>query len=160
MSLISVYYRHNFHANVPITFSFNGTLENIINGMIIHHHHNHGTLHGGIGNPGFAPPCNCYFDNVFRFSSLPHGSTYTEYVVSTDPFIAGAYRLIISSGQYIVEQNQIVSPICYFTDDHYNTYYKLFIYQPIIQTFNDDGTSVSTTTGLYGSTHMIFHDPD
>jgi hypothetical protein len=117
-------------------------------------HHNHGSPHQGKGSTGTGL-CAMHY-NTWRLQTLPSGLTYTEYVISDDPLVPGVRRLIVSSGAESVEGQKVVSPVFYYTDDHYVTYYKLDLTQVIHVKFSDNDEKSTTTTNIYGGKHTTF----
>lgn len=160
MALTAVYYTHTHMPNAHtgyetpqvLSSSLNNLIEELITGTRTHNHYNHGSAHQGLGNLGYNPPCDDYIDNQNRFSTLPQNTTYTEYVISNDFYYAGTQRLIISNNPQIIINYEIVSPAVYFTQDHYDSYHRVYITQIPITKYLDNST-VKEKTDLYGTTH-------
>lgn len=164
MAIVATFRRHKhwqgnqgYDEEVTLSSANSLVVENIISGVTVHNHANHGAVHHGNGNPGFGAPCGDYFDNVWRRASLPQGATtsYVEYVVSADANLPGACRLVVSNGAFATQNNIVIAPACYYTDDHYNTYYRLKLTQVVVTKFTDDGPT-TTTTNVHGAKHTKF----
>lgn len=120
----------NYYSYYPFgkktTFSVGGRANEIFSGQNVHAHHNNYTPHKGFGSGGntITKYQERAIQNGDALTSLPlkthHNPPYIEMVWNYPGAPAGKTRLIVNSNNL----DEI-----YFTDDHYNVYWKVYAAQ-------------------------------